>query len=187
MAQNMARVGIPQQQYTNQMNAINHNQAGALGAVSRSANPGAGIAGIVRAGNDATGNLNAQDAQARQANQRFAIGQNSVMANQQLQKQQYNNFDRYTENFNQAAAYRGAADQNLNSAFNGAAGLTSSLYGAGQMGRLGASGMTMGQVNNNPNIPQSHNAMGAYGPTLPGYGFGNNQNYPIGGANWKTF
>lgn len=121
MANQMARIGIPQQQYNNQINGINQNQAGAIQALSNSANPGAGLASIVRGGNAATGNLNAQDAAQRQANQRFAIGENSQLGAQKLAAQQYNAFDKYSENFNQSQALRGAAAQNLQNGFDAAA------------------------------------------------------------------
>jgi hypothetical protein len=148
----MARIGLPQQQYLNQQNAINRNQAGALTTLSRSANPSAGLASIVRAGNDANNALNAQDAAARQQNQRFAIQQNAILGDQALAKQQYDKFDKYTENFNRAASLRGAADQNLNNAFNSAGQLAGGLYQAGQINNTG---LTMGELHNNPVLPQA--------------------------------
>lgn len=154
LAKQMAQVGLPQQQYQNQMNNINQNQAGALQNLSRSANQGANLAAIVRGGDAATNNLNAQDAAARQGNQRYAIQQNSVLGGQELAKQQSDKFDKYTENYNRAAALRGAGNQNI-------------YGGAGDLAGLGAAGLsgdnplfggqktpqqTMGQVNGNPTL-----------------------------------
>lgn len=127
MAKQMARVGLPQQQYNNQVNAIARNQASGLQTLGRSANPGSGVASVVRAGNDANNMLNAQDAAARQQNQRFLIGQNSVLGSQKLAQQQYNKFDRYTENFNRAQGLRGAANANIQNGVTGAANMAANL------------------------------------------------------------
>lgn len=134
LAQNMAKIGLPQQQYNNQVNAILGNQAGAVSALGNSANPGAGLASIVRGGNAAFGNLNAQDAAARQANQRYAIAQNSALGNQKLQEQQYNQFDKYSENFNRAQALRGSSSQDLQNGINGAAQIGAGIAMNGNYG-----------------------------------------------------
>lgn len=120
LARQMAQRGLPQQQYNNQVNAINQNQAGAIAAQQNSANPGAGIASTVRAGNQATNTLNAEDAQARENNQRYFIQQNSAVSGQELAKQQNDVYDKYTRDFNEMQAYKGAANQNYNNAINGA-------------------------------------------------------------------
>jgi hypothetical protein len=127
LAKQMAQIGLPQQQYNNQLNAIGRNQASGLQTIGRSANPGTGVAQVVRASNDANNNLNAQDAAARQSNQRFFIGQNQNMAQQQLAKQQYDKFDNYTENFNRAQSLRGAANQDFNGAVNAASNVATGL------------------------------------------------------------
>jgi hypothetical protein len=132
LARQMAQVGLPQQQYNNQQNNILSNQSSGLQALGRSANVGSGVASVVRASNDASNNLNAQDAAARQNNQRFFIGQNGVLGQQKLAQQQYNQFDKYTEQFNKSAALRGAANQNIQNGVNGAAGMAAGLYGMGQ-------------------------------------------------------
>lgn len=129
MAKHMAQIGLPQQQYNNQLNGILGSQASAIGSLSNSANPGANLAAIVRQGDAATGNLNASDAAARQNNQRYAIGQNAQLGQQQLAAQQYNKFDKYTENYNESAALKGAASQNMQNGINGAAKMAGTLYG----------------------------------------------------------
>jgi len=85
----------------------------------------------VRAGDNATNTLNAQDAAARQANQRFYIGQNGILGQQKLAQQQYNKFDKYTEQFNKAAALRGAANQNIQNGINAISSTATGLYGLG--------------------------------------------------------
>lgn len=123
LARQMAQIGLPQQQYNNQLNNINQNQAQGIAAINNSANPGAGIAATVRAGDNATNTLNAEDAQARANNQRYFISQNGVLGQQELAKQQNDVYDKYTRDFNQMQAYRGAANQNYNNAINGAQNL----------------------------------------------------------------
>lgn len=162
MAQHMAQTGIPTQQYNNQLNNINRNQAGAIGALGQSANPSGGLASIVRAGDDADNKLNGQDATARQANQRYAIGQNGILGQQELAAQQYNKFDKYSENFNQAAALQGASNQNLQNTVSSASALTGDLYSANR--------------NKYPQIPpqQPNNILGSAGVNSGNYGFGLN-------------
>lgn len=132
----MARIGLPQQQYNNQANAINQNQAAAIGAAGNSNNPNANIAAIVRQGDNATGNLNSEDAQARANNLRLAMSTRGQLGQQKLAAQQYNQFDKYSENFNRAQALSGASNANLNNAVNGVSGLASGLanaYGGNSM------------------------------------------------------
>jgi hypothetical protein len=72
-----------------------------------------GLAGIVRAGNDATLNLDVADANARLANQRAAMGYRGQMGQQQLAKQQWDRFGKYQENAAAASALMGAGRQNV--------------------------------------------------------------------------
>lgn len=123
LARSMAQQGIPQQQYNNQINNINQTQAGAIAAEQNSANPGSAITSTVRAGNQAKATLDAEDAQARENNQRYFIQQNAAYGNQELAKQQNDVYDKFTRDFNQMQAYRGAANQNYNNAISGAQNL----------------------------------------------------------------
>lgn len=161
MAQHMAQTGIPTQQYNNQLNSINRNQAGAIGALGQSANPSGGLASIVRAGDDANNKLNGQDATARQANQRYAIGQNGILGQQELAAQQYNKFDKYSENFNKAAALQGASNQNLQAGLGGASQLAGDLYTANRYGNF-------------PRTQQQGSVSGPAGINSGNYGFGSN-------------
>jgi len=145
MAENMAQVGLPQQQYNTSLNNINRNQAGALGVLSRSANAGAGLAGLLRQTNSATMNLDAQDASARLNNQRFAMGQRGVLGQQQLAKQSWDKMQRYQENANAAAALKGAGMQNAFGALDGLA----------QLGILNATG----QPQNNTSVATTDNGL----------------------------
>lgn len=127
MAENMARTGMPQQQYNNQLNNIQRNQAGALSRFGRNGGGTGSLASIVRAGNDATGNLNSQDAMARVNNQRFAFGQRAQLANEQNRVWDYNNKQRYEENAASNAQQIGSNKQNI----------MNSLTGLSQIGQLG--------------------------------------------------
>lgn len=134
MAENMAQVGLPQQQYNNALNNINRAQAGALGVLSRSANPAAGLAAALRQTQGAAMNLDAQDASTRLNNQRFAIGQRGILGQQQLAKQNWDRIGRYQENASAASALKGAGMQNAFGALDGLSqlGLYSGMNGQTQ-------------------------------------------------------
>lgn len=137
IAKQLAQIGLPSAAYNNNLNQINSNQATALDAAQRTANPAAAIGNIVSGTNTATSNLNAEDAQARQNNQRLYMQANDAIAGQKLAQQQANVFDPYTQKYNEMQAYRGAGLQNINSAI-------------GDIGSLGALGVQYGLGNTNP-------------------------------------
>lgn len=175
LAKQMAQIGLPQQAYNQQQNAIASNQAGAVSALGNSANPGANLAAIVRAGDNATGQLNAQDALARQQGTKSVMAANNAIANQKLQAQQYNDFDRYSENFNRAQALRSASNADWNNALNGAAGLAGGLA----TNNLGFGKTTTSTTPTNLQIPQQF-------WNSPGLGYSNQPNMPYG-TNWQAF
>jgi hypothetical protein len=123
-AQNMSQQGIPQASYNNQENAINQNQGAAISSLNNSANPGANLASIVRAGDNATGNLNAQDAIARNKNTLLLMQQKGLLAGAKQRAWDYNYADKYSEQLAKSQALRGAGMQNQ-------AGAASALIGAG--------------------------------------------------------
>lgn len=201
MAQQMAQVGLPQQQYNNAFNNINRNQSGALNVLSNTANAGAGLASIVRAGNDATMNLDAQDANARVNNQGRVFAANSALGGQKLAAQQWNSLDKYKEN---AAAIRGqkqAAQQDINGAIGDVAnlGVTAAMGGLGgnSMGSFGqptyAGGNFMQRMNGGLTTPVASlpTAGNGYIPQGQAYPFqtpygGLNPNMPLG-TNWNNW
>ena len=132
IAENMGRTGLPQQQYNQAQQNFQRNQAGALRQFGRMGNP-RGLAGMVRAGNDATLNLDVADANARLANQRAAMGYRGQIGQQQLAKQQWDKFDKYQENAEAASALMGAGRQNV-------MGGLSELSQIGQLGMMGEGG-----------------------------------------------
>lgn len=112
-AQQMAQEGIPAEQYNNAVNGLNRNRASALMSLNNSANPGAGLASIVRAGNDAQSNLTAQDMAARNRNTLALLQQRGILGNQKQRAWQYNFADKYSENLAKSQALRGAGTQNI--------------------------------------------------------------------------
>lgn len=128
-AQQMSQVGIPQQQYNNQLNSISRNQAGGLSALANSANQSAGIASIVRQGNDATNTLNAQDAMARNRNLLTLLQERSQLAQQKDKAWDWNYQQKYLGNLAKSNALRGAGNANINGAFSDASGLGTAMLG----------------------------------------------------------
>ena len=131
-AQNMAKLGMAQQQYNNTINQQDQNLANVLSTASRS---GRNIptAGLLRQANIATQNLNAQDAQLRQQNQRFAMQQNSVLAQEQRAAWNWNQAQPYLRTAQQVAQMRDAGNQNIF----GGIGAVSSMGMSGAFGGTG--------------------------------------------------
>lgn len=145
-AQQMAQEGLPQAVYNNQLNGINQNQAGGIAALNNSANPGANLASIVRAGDNAVGNLNAQDAAARNKNTLALIQQRGILAGAKQNAWNYNYADKYSENLAKSQALRGAGTQNIAGGLN-----TLGQAGMGLLGnRMGSFG-SVGAPTYNPN------------------------------------
>jgi hypothetical protein len=117
-AQQMAQQGLPQQQYNNQLNSINQNQSAATSALSNSANPGANLASIVRAGDNATGSLNAQDAMARNRNMLNLLQERQTLAQQKDKAWDWNYQQRYLGNLAKSQALRTSGNANINGALN---------------------------------------------------------------------
>jgi len=162
MAENMARTGLPQEQYNNQLNNIQRNQAGALGSFGRRGGATGSLASIVRAGNDATNNLVSQDAQARMQNQRFAFGQRGIMGQQRLAKWDWDKRQKYQENAQAASALQSAGRQNMMGALDGLSSLgQTAIMGGMGGGSKGVSALQkgwqmqqqsgLGYYNDNPN------------------------------------
>ena len=116
IAENMGRVGLPQQQYTQGLQNIQRSQTAGLRQLGRMGR-GGNVAGLARAGMDATLGLDVADANARMSNQRAAMGYRSQIGQQQLAKQQYDKFGRYEEDAAAAEALKGAGRQNVMGAF----------------------------------------------------------------------
>ena len=112
IAENMARTGLPQQQYTQGLQNIQRSQSAGLRQIGRMGRGGS-VAGLARAGMDATMNLDVADAQARLRNQQAAMGYRSQLGQQQLAKQQWDKLGKYQEQAAAAEALMGAGRQNV--------------------------------------------------------------------------
>lgn len=160
-AEQMARQGIPQTAYNNQVNSINQNQAGGIQAAGQSGRPGS-IASIVRQGDSAMGQLNSQDAIQRNKNTLALIQQRGIKAGADQNAWNYNYADKYSENLAKSQALKGAAGQTEGNVINAAGGLVSGLgrygsfnsgYANPQSGVQMRNGMTTSDYyNNNPEL-----------------------------------
>jgi hypothetical protein len=127
-SEQMARTGLGSQEYNQAQQNIGRNVGTGVRALSRSSNPAAGVAGLVRAQNDATLGLDVSNAAAKRQNILQAIGARREMAGQQLAQQQYQQ-NRYFDKVNQANAMIGAGAQNIGGGLSMAA--TSSIQSKG--------------------------------------------------------
>lgn len=134
-AAQMAAQGIPQEEINRQLNSINQNQAGAISTLNNSANPGANLAGVVRAGDNATGNLNAEQAAARNKATLALIQQRGILAGAKQNAWNYNYADKYSEQLAKSQALRGAGMQNEAGAANALIGAGTSYLG-NKMGKV---------------------------------------------------
>jgi len=111
-SEQMARTGLGAEQYNKAQQNISRNVGTGVRALSRSSNPAAGVAGLVRAQNDATLGLDVSNAAAKRQNILQAMGARREMAGQQLAQQQYAQ-NRYFDKVNEAQARIGAGTQNM--------------------------------------------------------------------------
>ena len=131
-SEQMAKSGLGSQQYNQAQQSISRNVGTGVKALSKSANPAAGVAGLVRAQNDATLGLEVSNASAKRQNILQAMGARREMSGQQLAKQQYAQ-NRYFDEVNEANARIGAGTQNI---FGG----ISDIGTAGVMSMMGSKG-----------------------------------------------
>ena len=111
-AENMARVGLPSQEYNLASTNIQRGTQAGLRQLGRMSNPFAGIAGLQRSQSDAFARLDASNAAARRQNMLQAMGARREYAGQKLAQQQYAQQD-YMNKVNQANAMIGAGAQNV--------------------------------------------------------------------------
>lgn len=132
-AENMARTGLPSQEYNLASTNIQRGTQAGLRQLGRMSNPFAGIAGLQRGQSDAFARLDASNAAARRQNILGAMGARRELAGQKLNQQQYAQ-QRYMDQVNQANALMGAGQQNT----------------AGSLGSLGQFGMYQSLYGNKP-------------------------------------
>lgn len=129
-AEQMARTGLPAQEYNLASTNIQRGTQAGLRQLSRMSNPFAGIAGLARGQSDSFARLDASNAAARRQNILQAMGARRELAGQQLAQQQYAQ-NRYFEKVNEANARIGAGTQNIFGGISdiGTAGIMSGLGG----------------------------------------------------------
>ena len=157
MAEQMAQVGLPQQQYNLAQQNLNRNLTSGIRTLGRSANPSAGVAGLLRASNDAALNLSAQDSQARMQNQRFAFGQRSQLANEENRVWDWNKRQNYLAKAKAASETLNAGRKNAFGALSDLSTLGQSL--AGQASGAGDMSNQLGGLTQSaqPNIGSTYN------------------------------
>lgn len=148
-AEQMASIGLPQQQYTNALQNIQRNQNAGFRQVANRAGIGS-IASLTRASNDATTNLDVTDANARLQNQQLAMQQRGVLAQEENRVWDWNERQKYSQQLQQIQQLRSAGQQNMF----GALGNIASMGMSGGLGGMfggnratvpqGVQGQTMG-------------------------------------------
>lgn len=135
-SEQMAREGLSESQYTRGLQNIGRNQAGALRMASALGGGSAfrALSNITRQSNEATGNLDFQDAQARRNNMLLAMQQRGVLGQQQLAKQQWDKFDNYKEKAQAKQALIGGGLKNMFGALSSDTG----MKGMGAIGDIGS-------------------------------------------------
>ena len=141
-AENMARTGLPSEQYNLASTNIQRGTQAGLRQLGRMSNPFAGISSIQRNQNDALAGLDAQNAAARRQNIMGAMGARRELAGQKLAQQQYAQ-QQYADQYNEAMSMLGAGQQNK----------------AGSLGALGQFGM-MRSIYGNNGAPRINPATG---------------------------
>lgn len=116
-AEQAARMGMPLQQYQQAQQNQQRNFNGARTSLGRSANSSAGLAGLLRASNDASLNLDVQNAQQRVQNQRYLGQQRGILGQQKNNAFDWNQKSKFLAQAAKAQALRGAGAQNLMGAF----------------------------------------------------------------------
>jgi hypothetical protein len=167
-SEQMAKSGLGSQQYNQAQQNISRNVGTGVRALSRSANPAAGVAGLVRAQNDATMGLDVSNAAAKRQNILQAMGARREMAGQQLAQQQYAQ-NRYFDKVNEANARIGAGTQNIFGGISdiGTAGVMSMMGGKKPAETLDETPYT-GSFGTNPSVGQFGTRLGG----SQGGGFG---------------
>lgn len=152
-AEQMARQGLPAEQYNLATTNIQRGTQAGLRQLGRMSNPFAGITGLARSQSDSLAQLDAANAAARRQNILGAMGARTQLAQQKLAQQQYGQ-QRYFDQVNQANALMAAGRQNV-------AGALSGLGNIGMM--VGMSGSNFGKTATpNPMSPTQMSALSAY-------------------------
>lgn len=135
MAEMAANEGLPSAQYNNAMKNIQRQQANAISAATDRRGGLMAVSKIQQASNDAVGNLDAQDAQARMQNQKTLYGVSGQTAQYRDKAFQINQMQPYQQKRDYAMSVMGAGNQNLMSGVDKALGGVGMLIGNGGIGK----------------------------------------------------
>lgn len=131
LATNAANTGLPQEQYNNTLKNIQRNQLMTLRAGLDRGGVLGSLAKITQLTNDATANLDAKDAQARQQNQKTLYGINNTYGNWQNKVWDNNVKQKYLRDYNYGMSLMGSGNQNFVN------GIDKVASGAAQFGLTG--------------------------------------------------
>lgn len=113
LAQQQQRVGLPSQVYNNQLGLIQQNFATGLRGLNQRGNMAYNVNSMLRNANQAVGNLNAMDAQARQQGLQQVMSANQAIAQDRRYQFNVNQLQPYQQNMANIAGMRRAGTQNL--------------------------------------------------------------------------
>lgn len=130
----MARTGMPSEQYNNSLRGINRGTSTYLRAFGRSGRAGS-LLSVIRAQNDAIGNLNAADAGMRLQNQQRVFQQRGIVAGEQARLFNVNQREPYMYNRRRAADARAASQANIGGAFSDLVSIGAMVANAGTGGQ----------------------------------------------------
>jgi len=147
MAENDALVGMPQEQFNLANQGLQRNQAAGFRQLGRSANASAGLASLVRGGNDAALDLGAQDAAMRMNNRRFAFGTRSALAGEQNRVFDWNKRRKFQEEAAAAAEQIGSGKANAMGALTDLSQIGQAYLGGGKAGTSPPTGATQPSFN----------------------------------------
>lgn len=162
IAENVANTGLPSEQYNNAMKNIQRQQMMAYRAAADRRGLLGSLSGIVRSGADATANLDAADAQARQRNQQVLMSQNANVGNWKNRIWENNVRDKYNRDYNYAMSLRGAGNQNFTGGLDKIAGSAAMFGGQGGFNNLFGGGSGGGE-----DYPSLIGYRGMYDRALP--------------------
>lgn len=136
-AQQMANEGLPSEQYQQAQKNIQRQQAQAITNAQDRRGGLATIGGIQEGTNTATGNLDAENANARRQNQLNLQNVNNTVAGWRDKTWAYNQRDKYNQNYQYAMGLIGAGNSNM---LKGADKLLGGIVGAGAAGAFNGGG-----------------------------------------------
>ena len=157
IAQMMANEGLPEETYARARQNIAANQNAALRAASDRRGGLMSLGSILKGSNDAYGNLDSQDANARMNNKRQLITANNNFGSWQDKIWNNNVKGKYLQDYAHGNALLGAGNQNLMGGLDKAAGAVGLFGGQGGFnGLFGGSGNSAGGYEYGSNTPTSY-------------------------------